>query len=100
MPHFFIQKEIANQDILKLKGFRFRKGESVFTVKEIFQSPEKDAYLLRIAAVDRDYLQTFFLLVARHEKNFIVKIDAGFQPYRTPAVKLAVEKISNRLEEN
>ncbi len=98
MPHFFIRKKLKVDDIRKLIGFSIHRGESVFTIKEVFQSPDKEAYLLRTAAVDRDYLQIFFILVARHERDFIVKIDSGFQPYRTPAVRLAVEETSRFLE--
>ncbi len=98
MPHVYIKHDIAPDDVSRLQGLEVRQKECVVKVKETFRSARQDAYLVRTVAVDKDYLQTFFILIARHNRNFIVKIDSGFQPYRTPAVKMAVELIARQME--
>lgn len=98
MPHVYIQRPIIPSEIENLKGIERINADRVFAIKEVFSTSDKQAFLLRIVTSDRNYVQNFFLLVARHGKGFIVKIDSGFQPYRTPAVKMAVEEISKILQ--
>jgi len=97
MPHYFIEKSIKNLKIEKLTGYELKRDKQVFKIKEIFRKKDKQAYLLRTVAVDDDYMQSFFLLVAVHEKGTIIKVDAGYQPYRTPAVKMAVGEVGKFL---
>jgi tRNA (guanine-N7-)-methyltransferase len=97
MPHYFIEKSIKNLKIEKLAGYEIKRNKQVFKIKEIFRKKDKQAYLLRTVAVDDDYMQSFFLLVAVHEKGTIIKVDAGYQPYRTPAVKMAVDEVGKFL---
>jgi tRNA (guanine-N7-)-methyltransferase len=97
MPHVYIKSKISSEDILPLQGLEIREKDSMVKVKEIFRSVRQDAFLVRTVAVDKDYMQTFFILIAPHNSDFIVKIDSGFQPYRTPAVKMAVEKIAQNI---
>jgi tRNA (guanine-N7-)-methyltransferase len=97
MPHFYIEKNIKSLKIEKLVGYEMKRDRQVFKIKEIFKKKDRNAYLLRTVAVDDDYMQNFFLLAAVHEKGTIIKIDIGFQPYRTPAVKMAVEEVGKLL---
>jgi len=99
MPHFIGKKKLKSEFIQQLKGLEKIEKTKVFKVKEIFEKKDDQAFLLRTVTVDEDYLQTFFILVASHEQGFIVKLDQGFQPYRTPAVKWAVEVIGKILIE-
>ncbi|UCF63834.1 MAG: tRNA (guanosine(46)-N7)-methyltransferase TrmB [bacterium] len=99
MPHFIGKKQLKPALIRGLKGLEKIDKTRVFKVKEIFEKQDEQTFLLRTVAVDEDYLQTFFILVASHEQGFIVKLDQGFQPYRTPAVKWAVEVIGKMLIE-
>ena len=97
MPHVYIKNKINSEDVLSLQGVEIRENDRVVKVKEIFRSVHQDAFLMRTVAVDKDYMQTFFILIAPHNSDFIVKIDSGFQPYRTPAVKMAIEKIARKI---
>ena len=99
MPHFIGDKELKSNVVKNLQGLEKNENGKVFKIKEIFQKPNEQAFLLRTVTVDEDYLQTFFILVAAHERGFIVKLDQGFQPYRTPAVKWAVEVIGQKILE-
>ncbi len=100
MPHYFVNREINPGDVLTLRGLERSEQTKRFKVKEIFFSPDGKTYLLRTVTVDKEYLQNFFIVVARHELGFIVKVDVGFQPYRTPAVKMAIKAIADLLGEN
>ncbi|MCK4894913.1 MAG: tRNA (guanosine(46)-N7)-methyltransferase TrmB [Calditrichia bacterium] len=97
MPHYFVDKKVSSKQIYLLNGLECSEENRVFKVKEIFERPAHNVFLFRIVAVDDGYMQTFFILVAPHGKGFIIKIDTGFQPYRTPAVKWAVEEIGRLL---
>ena len=97
MPHYIIPQTLNPRDIIHLRGLERTQPEQVFKIKEVFATPDQKAYLLRTVTVDKDYVQNFFVLVARHPEGFIVKIDSGFQPYRTPAVRLALREISEML---
>lgn len=97
MPHVYLQCEISPAQIKMLKGLTRIQDDQVCKIKEVFSSPEDQAYLLRTVTSDRDYVQNFFILVARHDQGYIVKIDSGYQPYRTPAVKMAVQEVGRLL---
>jgi hypothetical protein len=46
---------------------------------------------LRVIARDESFKQEFYILIIRRkERRWLVKLDPAVQPYRTPAVKLAV----------
>ncbi len=98
MPHTFIEKEIHLDSIEKLIGVEYIEAETFFVVKAVFGSPDGKGYLLRMITKDGQYKQGFYITVARHEDHrWLVKLDTTFQPYRTPAVKLAVWKIGEIL---
>jgi tRNA (guanine-N7-)-methyltransferase len=98
MPHVLIQHEVSMTEIKKLKNAEQVWEDRVYKIKEVFSSPDEQAYLLRTVTSDRNYVQNFFILVARHEQGYIVKIDSGYQPYRTPAVKMALQEVGRRLQ--
>lgn len=98
MPHVYLQCEVTPHQIAALKGVIRIQDDQVCKIKEVFSSPEDQAYLLRTVTSDRDYVQNFFILVARHDQGYIVKIDSGYQPYRTPAVKMAVQEVGRLLQ--
>jgi tRNA (guanine-N7-)-methyltransferase len=97
MPHVYLPREVSLTEIKLLKGLTRIQDDQVCKIKEVFSSPENQAYLLRTVTSDRDYVQNFFILVARQEQGYIVKIDSGYQPYRTPAVKMAVQEVGRLL---
>ena len=97
MPHYFVHKQVSSKQIYLLDGLERSENNKVFKVKEIFERPDHQVFLFRIITVDEGYMQTFFMLAAPHERGYIIKIDTGFQPYRTPAVKWAVAEIGRLL---
>lgn len=98
MPHAFIEKEIHLDSIEKLIGVEYIEAGIFFVVKAVFGSPDGSGYLLRVITKDGHYKQGFYITVSRHEDHrWLVKLDTTFQPYRTPAVKLAVWKIGEML---
>ncbi len=99
MPHMIISKKINEKNIIRLEGMEKIIAENVFKIKEVFVRPDRQAFLLRTITKDRDYTQKFFVLVAQHKDGTIIKIDTGFQPYRTPAVKMVIEEIGHLLQD-
>lgn len=98
MPHVIIGNQFNIDIIEKLTGIEYRSGEKIFKVKEVFIHPGEQTFLLRTITKDNDYKQMFFILIARHVQGSIVKIDPGFQPYRTPAVMMAVHTLGEILQ--
>jgi tRNA (guanine-N7-)-methyltransferase len=99
MPHAILLKEIHPQDVFTLEGLEKKSEEMLFKIKEIFISKDGKAFVLRTITKDRDYRQDFFLIIAPHGEGSIIKIDSVFQPYRTPAVKMAVLEIAKTIEQ-
>jgi len=100
MPHVIIEKELHPAQIFKLKDTLYKEEGLVFNIKKVYSDNHFKEFLLETVAVDSGYKQIFFILIARHPKGFIVKIDQSIQPYRTPAVKKAVFQIGKILSEN
>ena len=101
MPHAIIEKEIPEAAIKSLTGFQHREEGRIFVVKNVFHHLDKEQYLLQVVAKDKTYKQSIHILVYRHGKNrWLVKLDSTVQPYRTPAVKMAVWKIGEILNQN
>jgi tRNA (guanine-N7-)-methyltransferase len=98
MPHVIIKKPINPGKINQLKGVVGKKEGMLYKILEVFRDQSGQAFLLRMVTADDDYTQNFFILVATYGQGFIVKIDPGYQPYRTPAVKAAVAEIGERLK--
>lgn len=100
MPHFIIQKSPEMALVQKLKGMVFKEADKVATVKAVYSDPDNNTMLLRTVASDKDYSQNFFMLIAPHEAGSIVKLDQTMQPFRTPAVKMAVRSVGEFLAQN
>lgn len=98
MPHVIIGNQFNIGIIKKLKGIEYQSGKKIFKIKEVFIQPDEQTFLLRTITKDNDYQQMFFILIARHVQGSIVKIDPGFQPYRTPAVIMAVHALGEILQ--
>ncbi len=98
MPHAFVEKEITSKIIENLIGFTHKEVDKLFVVKEYFRDADEKRFLLRIVAKDGGYQQDFYLRIVRQNKNrWLVKLDPTIQPYRTPAVKMAVWRIGRCL---
>lgn len=98
MPHFIVQKKSIPENINGLKGVVKKNSGFIYKILDVFRDLNGKAFLLRIVTSDADYSQNFFILVAEYDQGFIVKIDPGYQPYRTPAVKAAITDIGQYLD--
>jgi tRNA (guanine-N7-)-methyltransferase len=100
MPHAFIDKEIDFNEIEKLVGLEHTEAEQLFVVKSAFSDAGQNRFLLRTIAKDGAFRQGFYIVIKRHDKQrWLVKLDTTVLPYRTPAVKMAVWKIGEILNE-
>ncbi len=101
MPHAFVKKEITSENIENLVGLTHKEVDKLFVVKDSFRDADANRFLLRVVAKDSSYQQDFYLLVVRQNKNrWLIKLDPTLQPYRTPAVKMAVLQIGQRLNDS
>ncbi len=99
MPHVFVERELQEPDIENLVGYQEQQQQQLFVVKEAFRAIEEAKFLLRVIARDEDYQQTFWVAVKREPSGrWLVKLDPALQPYRTPAVKMAVWQIGEKLK--
>lgn len=94
MPHVIVKTEVNSAKVMRLQGQGLVQKSTRFLIKGIMQALGEKSFLLRTIATDMDYLQNFYILVKPHgAEGWIVKLDPTVQPYRTPAVKLAVETV-------
>ena len=99
MPHVFVEREIDRRDVEDLLGFQQQEDRQLFVVKDAYQAIEAPGYLLRVIARDEDYQQTILVAIKRESpQRWLVKLDTAIQPYRTPAVKMAVWRIGEKLQ--
>ncbi len=98
MPHILIpDRPITVQHIHSLENLQKEVPNHFFIVKESFASPDGKKFLLLIITRDYDYQQKFYITVVARQNGWIVKLESTTQPYRTPAVKMAVQEIGRRL---
>jgi tRNA (guanine-N7-)-methyltransferase len=91
MPHSKIQ-EINEENIFSLKNKKISENEKIIVIKNVFKS--EDSYLIKTYTSEEEYDQEFFLVLYKKDNYWLLKLDEITNPYRTPAVKLSVEKIS------
>lgn len=98
MPHAFVEKGLTQEKVESLIGLEHREGEQLFVVKDAFVGANKPQFLLKLVAKDMGYQQNFFVLIRQQDAHrWLVKLDPALQPYRTPAVKMAVWQIGKIL---
>ncbi len=97
MPHMWIEKDCSPDEVKNLVNREYREENCLFIVKSVYASLTQPGFLLRVVSSDMDYTQKFYVMLVKEEKGWLVKLDATQQPYRTPAVKLAVWKIGEWL---
>lgn len=97
MPHRIIENEISPEQVILMKNFEHKVGNQLFLVKEVYADFAKDSYLFRTISKDFDYKQAFYIVVSRREKEWLIKLDETCPVFRTPAVKLAVQKMAEML---
>ena len=97
MPHRFLDTPIQPEMVRALEGRQFRQAASFFVIKEILAGIQKKDYLVHVVSQDGEYLQKFFIRIHPHGPQWLVKLDEVTQPYRTPAVKLAVFQVADWL---
>lgn len=97
MPHVWIENECSPENVKNLVNREHREENCLFVIKSVYASLERPGYLLRVISNDLDFTQKFYVMLVKEESRWLVKLDATQQPYRTPAVKLAVWKIGEWL---
>jgi tRNA (guanine-N7-)-methyltransferase len=98
MPHTFVEKEILPHQVRRLIGTEHLESGIFFIIKAGYSALENGRFLLRVIARDESFKQEFYILITRRkERRWLVKLDPAVQPYRTPAVKLAVWKTGELL---
>lgn len=97
MPHRIIENEISAEQIIPLTDFEYEAGNHLFVIKEVYGNFKKKGYLLRVISKDFNYKQVFYIVVSRRETEWLIKLDETCPVFRTPAVKLAVNKLAEVL---
>lgn len=98
MPHAFVEKPLTKEKIESLIGLEHREADKLFVVKDAFVGVNEPQFLLKLVAKDMAYQQNFFVVITRQAAGrWLVKLDPAMQPYRTPAVKMAVWQIGKIL---
>ncbi|MEN3009997.1 MAG: tRNA (guanosine(46)-N7)-methyltransferase TrmB [Candidatus Bipolaricaulaceae bacterium] len=97
MPHAKVPVEFRPERLQQLAGVKETWEGGAVVLKEVFFAAQGETALIRAFATDHDFLQQFFLLVAKTPEGLIVQLDGATVPFRTPAVKRAVALVAERL---
>ena len=97
MPNYIVKKRISPGEISRLKDLENSEDKELFVIKEIYRDFKKDGYLLRVITQDFDYKQIFYIVIAQNRNNWVIKLDDTSPIYRTPAVKMAINKLGEIL---
>ncbi len=100
VPHVKLAVPFEPQRVLaRLAGLREAWDRGAFVVKEGFVGQDGKSVLWRTFATDAGFQQQFFLAVVEEKGGTMVKLDEATLPFRTPAVKRAVARAAQKLEE-
>ena len=98
MPHVLIPNiPLTFEHIQALENMQGEGPNQFFIVKESYATADGQKFLLLTITRDFDYQQKFYITVVARQNGWIVKLESTTQPYRTAAVKLAVQAIGQKL---
>jgi tRNA (guanine-N7-)-methyltransferase len=84
------------QCLRALKGREGHRNEAYWIFREVFGGDD-GSVLVRVIANDDGFEQRFFLRAVRRNDRVLVKIDDTATPFRTPAVRFALEEAAGIL---
>lgn len=100
MPHRILSKEQvkleALPDILN-KIYKTADEKEICIFKSIYKDMQWQQYLIKTIATDENFTQHFFMVLVDRVDDWVVKLDGACNPYRTPAVKFAVNQLADLL---
>ncbi|NOX36561.1 MAG: tRNA (guanosine(46)-N7)-methyltransferase TrmB [Calditrichaeota bacterium] len=98
MPHVFIPDiPITFEHIQSLENMQGEGPNQFFIIKESYATPDGQKFLLLTITRDFDYQQKFYITVVARQNGWIAKLESTTQPYRTAAVKMAVQAVGQKL---
>ncbi len=87
------------QCLRALEGREGHRNEAHWIFREVFLGNDGSA-LVQVIANDDGFEQRFFLRAVRRKDRVLVKIDDTATPFRTPAVRFALEEAAGFLTKN
>lgn len=99
MPHVILPDwQLTLEQLKELHNWQVSSNSQFFIIKEIYHNPQNQRFLLFTISKDYTYMQKFYIAIEHQIERWIVKLDDTTLPYRTPAVKMAVFEVGNRLK--
>ncbi|HPB64684.1 MAG TPA: tRNA (guanosine(46)-N7)-methyltransferase TrmB [Mesotoga sp.] len=99
MPHKWLSGEIDMDRLEEIYNVPIIEGESLVKFLRVFKSMGEESYLVETITVDNDYSQRFYINLVRKEAGWLVQLDSQAKPFRTPAVKLAVNRLASIVQQ-
>ncbi|PLV59729.1 tRNA (guanosine(46)-N7)-methyltransferase TrmB [Thermotoga sp. KOL6] len=95
MAHTTFVGTVTWERLKNLEGKVYKEKSKVFVVKKVYRD---DDFLLKIISTDEgDFQQVYYLNLSERNGKWILKLDDGSDPYRTPALKWSLRKIAEEL---
>ncbi|MCD6551399.1 tRNA (guanosine(46)-N7)-methyltransferase TrmB [Thermotoga sp.] len=95
MAHVTFEGTVSWRKLKSLEGKVFKNGNRVFVVKKVYKNGN---YLLKVISTDEgDFHQTYYLNLSERNGKWVLKLDDGSDPYRTPAMKWSLRVIAREL---
>jgi tRNA (guanine-N7-)-methyltransferase len=97
MPNMVIPGKLNTDTLSKLINYQYFDSDTFFVVKEIYGNIENSVKLIHVITKDNGYKQDFYIKLINRKNDVVVKLDKISLPYRTAAVKSAINKIGELL---
>jgi len=95
VAHVTFEGTVSWEKLKSLEGKVFKNKNKVFVVKRVYRD---SGYLLKVISTDEgDFRQIYYLDLSGKNGRWILKLDDGSDPYRTPAMKWSLRKIAEEL---
>jgi len=107
MPHATVNKNAPVEKVFELINRQYKSNDEsrICVYKGTFRDRDANRFLVKTIAVDtspkegNNFEQHFFIDVINRKKDWIIKLDSVSNPYRTPAVKFAVQNLARELNQ-
>lgn len=95
MAHSVFEGNVTWEKLKELEGKVFKDKNKIFVVKKVYRDGD---YLLKVISTDEGgFQQVYYLNLSGRDGKWVLKLDEGSDPYRTPALKWSLRRIPEEL---
>jgi tRNA (guanine-N7-)-methyltransferase len=97
VSHAWLKEEIDIQRLIGVLNEAFIREKLLVKFLKVFLAVEDDSYLIETITADDDQSQRFYICLIRKPSGWLLQLDSQTKPFRTPAVRFAIRKLTEIL---